>query len=227
MNNRILIADDEPDVLELVGRNLEAAGFKVSKAHDGSTAVAAARRETPALAILDIMMPGLTGLEVCRVLKAEAATAAIAIMLLSARTEEVDRILGFELGIDDYVAKPFSPRELVLRVKSILRRRMTDPVRASRVEVGGIAIDREQRSVAIRGVRIDPTVIEYKLLLALMDRAGRVVGREELLALVWELERSVEPRTIDTHLRRLREKLGAAGAQIQTVRGFGYRLDDA
>lgn len=226
LNNRILVADDEADVANLVGMNLANAGFQVSKAVDGPSAVAAARRELPALIVLDIMMPGMSGLEVCRTLKREAATASIGIVLLSARAEEVDRVLGFELGVDDYVTKPFSPRELVLRVQSILRRRMAPDGDTAVLSVGRITLDREQHQVTVDGKSVAPTGIEYKLLLALMGRAGRVLGREELLARVWGLENSIEARTVDTHMRRLRERLGSAGAQIQTVRGFGYRIDD-
>lgn len=227
MNNRILIADDEPDVVNLVGTNLANAGFQVSKAGDGPTALAAARREMPALAVLDVMMPGMSGLDVCRTLKRETATASIAVVLLTARAEEVDRILGFELGVDDYITKPFSPRELVLRVKSILRRKLTPVAEPDQFAVGAIAIDKERHLVTVNGEPVEPTVIEFKLLLALLERCGRVLSREDLLTRVWGLENNIETRTVDTHMRRLREKLGGAGAQIQTVRGFGYRLDEA
>jgi two-component system phosphate regulon response regulator PhoB len=226
LNNRILVADDEADVANLVGMNLTNAGFQVLKAVDGPSALALARREAPALIVLDIMMPGMSGLDVCRTLKREVATASIGIVLLSARAEEVDRVLGFELGVDDYVTKPFSPRELVLRVKSILRRRMEVAVEGGApISVGAITVDAEQHVVLVEGKPVEPTSVEYKLLLALMSRAGRVFGREELLARVWGLGAAIEVRTVDTHMRRLREKLGAAAAQIQTVRGFGYRIE--
>lgn len=227
MNNRILVADDEADVVNLVGMNLTNAGFQISKAGDGPSALATARRELPALVVLDVMMPGMSGLEVCRTLKREAATSAIAVLLLTARAEEVDRILGFELGVDDYVTKPFSPRELVLRVKSILRRKLTPSVEPDQLASGRIAIDKERHLVTVDGQPVEPTVIEFKLLLALLERRGRVLSREDLLTRVWGLESSIETRTVDTHMRRLREKLGASGAQIQTVRGFGYRMDEA
>ena len=226
MNNRILIADDEADVLDLIASNLTSAGFHVLKAEDGPSAIAAARREAPALIVLDLMMPGMSGLEVCRVLKGEVATSSISILLLSARAEEVDRIIGFELGADDYVTKPFSPRELVLRVKSILSRKMTPRSSSSVLSVGDITVDRQRHYIAVRGVPIDLTVIEFKLMVALLESPGCVLSREDLLARVWGAENNIESRTVDTHMRRLREKLDKAGEQIHTVRGFGYRLDD-
>ena len=225
MNTRILVADDEPDVLHLVGNNLTTAGFQVLTAEDGPTALASARREAPALAVLDIMMPGMNGLEVTRVLKREVATAAISIVLLSARNEEVDRVLGFELGVDDFVSKPFSPRELVLRVKAIVGRKISARTDGAILQAGEIAVDRERHDVTTRGLPANLTAIEFKLLLELMKASGRVLTRDDLLDRVWGTETTIETRTIDTHLRRLREKLGAAGGQIQTVRGFGYRLE--
>lgn len=225
MSSHILIADDENDILNLVGMNLKAAGFRVSTAVDGSTALSQARREGPALIVLDIMMPGMSGIEVCRELKRQTATAAIAILLLTARADEVDRILAFELGVDDYMTKPFSPRELVLRVKAILRRRSNPLENSDLLETGNIAIDRKKHVVTIKDAPIQVTSIEYKLLCAFLERPGHVLSREELLARVWPAESEIELRTVDTHLRRLREKLGRSGEQVQTVRGFGYRLD--
>lgn len=225
MSSHILIADDENDILNLVGMNLKAAGFRVSTAVDGSTALSQARREGPALIVLDIMMPGMSGIEVCRELKRQTATAAIAILLLTARADEVDRILAFELGVDDYLTKPFSPRELVLRVKAILRRRSNPLENSDLLETGNIAIDRKKHVVTIKDAPIQVTSIEYKLLCAFLERPGHVLSREELLARVWPAESEIELRTVDTHLRRLREKLGRSGEQVQTVRGFGYRLD--
>ena len=226
VNNRILIADDEVDVLNMVASNLSSAGFHVLKAEDGPSAIAAARRDAPALIVLDLMMPGMSGLEVCRVLKAEIATSSISILLLSARAEEVDRIIGFELGADDYVTKPFSARELVLRVKSILRRKMVSRSTSSVLSLGDITVDQERHYIAVRGVPIDLTVIEFKLMVALLESPGCVLSREDLLARVWGVENNIESRTVDTHMRRLREKLDKAGKQIHTVRGFGYRLDE-
>ena len=226
MNNRILIADDEADVLNMVAANLTNAGFQVLKAEDGPSAIAIARRDAPALIVLDLMMPGMSGLEVCRVLKGEVATSSISILLLSARVEEVDRIIGFELGADDYVTKPFSPRELVLRVKSILSRKMVPRNGSSVLSLGEITVDQERHYIAVRGVPIDLTVIEFKLMVALLESPGCVLSREDLLSRVWGVDNNIESRTVDTHMRRLREKLDHAGEQIHTVRGFGYRLDE-
>lgn len=226
MNNRILIADDEADMLHMVASNLSSAGFQVFKAEDGPSAIAAARRDAPALIVLDLMMPGMSGLEVCRVLKGEVATSSISILLLSARAEEVDRIIGFELGADDYVTKPFSPRELVLRVKSILSRKMVPRNGSSVLSLGEITVDQERHYIAVRGVPIDLTVIEFKLMVALLESPGCVLSREDLLSRVWGVDNNIESRTVDTHMRRLREKLDQAGEQIHTVRGFGYRLDE-
>ncbi len=225
VSNCILIADDEEDVLNLVSMNLKAAGFRVSTASDGPSALATAKRDAPALVVLDITMPGLSGIEVCRELKRQPPTSAIAILLLTARADEVDRVLGFELGVDDYMTKPFSPRELVLRVKAILRRRSAPMECADHLEAGTIALDRKKHAVTIGGAAVQVTAIEFKLLCAFMERPGHVLSREELLARVWSVESAIDPRTVDTHLRRLREKLGPSGDQLQTVRGFGYRIE--
>ncbi len=224
MCSNILIADDEPDVLALVGANLKAAGFQVSSAADGSQALAIARRNPPDLAVLDLMMPDLNGFEVCRELKRHPDTANIAIVLLTARSDEVDRILGFELGVDDYMTKPFSPRELVLRIKAILRRREAPVQTGDHLSAGRIAIDRRKHMVSIDKTPVQVTAIEYRLLCAFLERPGIVHSREQLMSKVWPAESEIEIRTIDTHLRRLREKLGPVGDQIETIRGFGYRL---
>ncbi len=225
-NISILVADDEPDVRALVSANLHSAGFHVIKADDGDSALSKARSQSPALAVLDVMMPGMTGMEVCRTLRADPLTAGIAIVLLSAKTDEVDRILGFEFGADDYVTKPFSPRELVLRVQSILRRKGSVMEQSGVVKVGNITIDRERHIIAVCGKAVDLTVIEFKLLTVLAARIGHVHTRTNLLNRVWGFDKMIETRTVDTHVRRLREKLGVAANQLQTVRGFGYRIDE-
>lgn len=227
MKHRILIADDEEDVLNLVAMSLGGAGFNVSKTEDGPSAIAAARAESPALIVLDLMMPGMTGLEVCKTLKNDSRTTEIPIILLTAKNSEVDRILAFELGADDYVTKPFSPRELVLRVQAILRRRIKPGSDETLLRAGDIRIDLDRHQVYVGSGEVELTAMEFKLLAALMERRGRVQSRDALLGSVWGIDREIEPRTVDTHLRRLREKLGRAGEQIHTVRGFGYRLDDA
>jgi DNA-binding response OmpR family regulator len=226
-NNRILVVDDEADVVHLVGSNLVLAGFRVFEAEDGAAAIAAAKRETPALIVLDIMLPGMSGMDVTRTLKRDPATASISILLLSARTEEVDRILGFELGVDDYLAKPFSPRELVLRVKAILSRKTVAATETGIFRAGPIVVDQDRHTMTLDGREIALTAMEFKLLLALLKMPGRVLNRDELLSRIWGIESGVGTRTVDTHVRRLREKLGPAGDQIQTVRGVGYRLDEA
>jgi two-component system phosphate regulon response regulator PhoB len=223
----ILIADDEPDVLAMVTTSISAAGFYVVKATDGAEALEKARSLMPALIVLDVMMPGIDGFELTRILKADPKTAAISIVMLTAKAEELDRVLGFELGVDDYVTKPFSPRELVLRIKSILKRRAGPLQSATFVRVGAISIDREVHRVHVRGADVHLTAIEFKLLSALMEKPGRVLSRETLLDIVWGFDSEIEARTVDTHLRRLRDKLGEAAEQIQTVRGFGYRIEPA
>jgi two-component system phosphate regulon response regulator PhoB len=223
-NNCILVADDESDVVSLISANLRNAGFRVIQAGDGMTALKMARAEAPALVVLDVMMPGMTGFEVCKQLKGDSQTDKIAIVLLTACNDEIDRVLGFELGADDYVTTPFSPRELTLRVQSILRRHIRSSTSGSQLRVGNIAMDVERHETTVNGDAVDLTVIEFKLLRTLMERTGRVHTREHLLEQIWGYERSVESRTVDTHMRRLREKLGTAGDHIQTVRGFGYRI---
>jgi two-component system phosphate regulon response regulator PhoB len=223
-NNNILVADDESDVVNLISQNLRTAGFQVSNAADGASALSKARMERPALIVLDVMMPGMTGFEVCKHLKGDPSTEGISVILLTAKSEEIDRILGFELGADDYLTKPFSPRELLLRVQSILRRKIGTVVKSPVYRVGEIVLDIERHQTTVDNKAIDLTVIEFKLLRTLMDRVGRVQTRDHLLQQIWGYDRPVESRTVDTHMRRLREKLGAAGDQIQTVRGFGYRI---
>ncbi len=225
--HRILIADDEADVINLVTQSLASAGYDIAKASDGQDALDKARRLEPALVILDLMMPKMTGTDVLRALKTDPRTAAIAVVMLTARKEEVDRIVCLELGADDYVVKPFSPRELALRIKSILSRRGGPPPTARYSQYGSIALDRDGHEVKVKGRRVDLTAVEYKLVSALFRQPGRVFTREELLNAVWGMDSEIEIRTVDTHMRRLRDKLGAAAAQVATVRGFGYRLDEA
>jgi two-component system phosphate regulon response regulator PhoB len=225
-NTNILVADDESDVVNLISQNLRTAGFQVSNAIDGASALSKARAERPALVVLDVMMPGLTGFEVCKQLKGDPSTEGISVLLLTAKTEEIDRILGFELGADDYLTKPFSPRELILRVQSILRRKLAPTTTSSVLKVGDIVMDIDFHQTSVNGRAIDLTVIEFKLLRTLMERFGRVQTRDHLLMQIWGYDRPVESRTVDTHMRRLREKLGKSGDRIQTVRGFGYRISE-
>jgi two-component system phosphate regulon response regulator PhoB len=218
---KILIIEDEADVAELLALNLGKAGFKVSTAADGASGLQKARDERPDFMILDLMLPKMSGLEVCRILKSDTATAQIPILMLTAKAEEIDRIVGLEFGADDYVTKPFSPREIVLRIRAILRRgeKPDESLRA-----GPISIDPARHEVRVHGRPVHLTSLEFKLLRILMQRRGRVQDRDRLLNEVWGYESVIDTRTVDTHVRRLREKLGKVGDAIETVRGFGYRL---
>ena len=225
-SKKILVADDEADVLNLVCNNLKSAGFTPLQADDGPSALEQARTNLPALIVLDLMLPGMSGLEVCKALKIEPATKNIPILMLTAKAEEVDRILGFELGADDYMTKPFSPRELVLRVQSVLRRATAQPEKAEVLKLGDIVVDRTRHTVAVKGKELELTATEFKLLSTLIERRGRVQSRDVLLNDVWGYESVIDTRTVDTHVRRLREKLGKAADCIETIRGFGYRMVD-
>jgi len=224
MNKKILLVEDEIDVQKLVVANLKAAGFGVISLFDGAGVVDKAREEVPSLILLDLHLPKMPGLEVCRALKNERSTAGIPIIILTAKADEVDRIVGLELGADDYVTKPFSPRELVLRVKSVLRRLDAPPDYEQRLVFQDIVLDRSTHSVSIKGKSQEFTATEFKLLSILLERKGRVLSRDKLLNDVWGYESAIDTRTVDTHVRRLREKLGKHGDCIETVRGFGYRI---
>jgi phosphate regulon transcriptional regulator PhoB len=223
-NRKILIAEDETDVLNLVAMNLKTAGYNVLRAEDGESALEQARSALPALVVLDLMLPGMSGLEVCKVLKNDPTTKLIPIIMLTAKAEEVDRIVGLELGADDYITKPFSPRELVLRVKSVLRRVSAPADTSDVIKLGDIQVDRARYEVLVRGKALDFTATEFKLLTLLMERRGRVQSRDTLLNDVWGYESVIDTRTVDTHIRRLREKLGKSADCIETIRGFGYRM---
>src|SRR5258706_6491995 len=225
-NKRILVAEDEPDVLSLVASNLTSAGFNVIKAENGLAALNQAKETLPSLIVLDLMLPELSGLEVCKLLKKEPQTSQIPIIMLTAKAEEVDRIVGLELGADDYVTKPFSPRELVLRVKSVMRRAAAAAEPNDFLTLGEIRVDRSRYEVTVHAKRVDFTATEFKLLTVLMERRGRVQSRDTLLNDVWGYESAIDTRTVDTHIRRLREKLGKAADCIQTIRGFGYRVTE-
>ena len=223
-NNRILIVEDEPDVVDMLSLNLRKAdSFTISTASDGAEGLRKAREENPALIILDLMLPKMPGLEVCKALKSESATKHIPIIILTAKAEEIDRIVGLEFGADDYVTKPFSPREIALRVKAILRRGKGDVVDEI-ISAGPITVDPSRHRVTVGAKTIRLTSVEFKLLSMLMLRRGRVQARDRLLNEVWGYESTIDTRTVDTHVRRLRRKLGKAADAIETVRGFGYRL---
>ena len=218
---KILIIEDETDVADLLTLNLRKAGFRTSTAADGASGLQKARDDRPDFIILDLMLPKMAGLEVCRILKSDTATSHIPILMLTAKAEEVDRIIGLEFGADDYVTKPFSPREIVLRIRAIFRRGEKPE---ERFHAGPISIDPARHEVRVNGKQVRLTSLEFKLLRTLMQRRGRVQDRDKLLNEVWGYESVIDTRTVDTHVRRLREKLGKAGDAIETVRGFGYRL---
>jgi two-component system phosphate regulon response regulator PhoB len=220
---RILVVDDEADIISLVVYHLVKHGYRVSTASDGIEAVRAAKQELPSLVILDLMLPGKSGYDVLEELRATPATRDIAVLMLTARKEEEDRIRGLALGADDYLTKPFSPQELVLRVGAILRR-MTKNTRADVIAIGPIEIDRGEHRVRVDGHEVDLTATEYKLHLLLAERRGRVQDRAKLLESVWDAAPDIQTRTVDMHVQRLRSKLGSAGDLVETVRGFGYRL---
>jgi two-component system phosphate regulon response regulator PhoB len=222
---RLLLVEDEPDIEEVLRFNLVRAGFAVDAVRRGDAALEAIRRSPPALIVLDLMLPGLAGLELTRILKRDPATARIPIVMLTAKGEELDRIVGLELGADDYIAKPFSPREVVLRIKAVLRRRMGEPGAATTIDAGGIRLDVEAHRVEVRGKDVPLTATEFRLLRILLERRGRVQTRARLLTDVWGYAEDVDSRTVDTHVRRLRRKLGPASDRIETVIGVGYRLE--
>ncbi|MGC3989197.1 MAG: response regulator transcription factor [Chthoniobacteraceae bacterium] len=223
-NKKILVADDEEDVLNLVTANLKNSGFSPLTAVDGPGALQVARNESPSLIVLDLMLPGMSGLEVCKVLKNDTLTARIPVIMLTAKAEEVDRIVGLELGAEDYITKPFSPRELVLRVQSVIRRVAGQNDPQTELKGPNLTVDLARHSVKVKGKPIELTAIEFKLVSLLMERRGRTQSRDKLLNDVWGYESIIDTRTVDTHVRRLREKLGIAAENIETVRGFGYRF---
>ncbi len=226
--NKILVVEDEPDILEMVRYNLNQAGLDVETAEDAERALQSVQETLPDLIILDLMLPGIDGLDMCRQVKQDARTRHIPILMLTARKEEVDRIVGLELGADDYVVKPFSPRELVLRAQAILRRSQGSSQSATETEgwlhMGPISIDKAAHQALLNGDPLELTGTEFKLLITLIERRGRVQTRDDLLNTVWGYEYSGYGRTVDTHIRRLREKLGEASEWIETVRGVGYRF---
>lgn len=227
MSQKILIIEDDAPIAKLIRYNLEKAGFTCLQALDGEQAFEELRRHKVQLIILDIMLPGMDGFELCKEIKRSKAWAAIPVLMLTARAEEIDRILGLELGADDYMVKPFSTRELTLRVKAILRRNDPSVNLSSSKEVltaGYLVIDKERHQVTVHSKEVQLTSMEFKLLVALLERRGRMQPRERLLNDVWDMDAEVTTRTIDTHIKRLRQKLGKMGKYIETVRGYGYRF---
>jgi len=221
----VLIIEDEKDLAELIAFHLEKEGFRSVIAADGITGLQEAKSSHPDLILLDLMLPGMMGTELCRVLKGAEQTAGIPIIMLTAKGEEIDRVVGFEMGADDYVVKPFSNRELMLRVRAVLRRNGEKEQKGATLSLGDLVIDTQRHLVSVSGAEVVLTSTEYKLLMNLAERAGRVQSREILLQNVWGYNYFGDTRTVDTHLTRLRTKLGAAGEMIKTVRGFGYKLE--
>ena len=225
LQKHILIVEDEPDAAELLELNLKNAGFKVTIAEDGDQALKKVHKLLPDLVILDLMIPEINGTEVCKFIRKDPATESLPVMICTAKTSEIDKILGLELGADDYLTKPYSPRELVLRVKNLLKRAEgNNQAEVERVIIGEITIKKDSHDGFVAGDKIDLTATEYKLLILLTERMGRVQSREVLLRDVWGYESDIDTRTVDTHVQRLRKKLLTSSEHIATVRGFGYKF---
>lgn len=223
MKQTILVIDDEPDAVDLIEFNLKNAGFQVKTASDGAEALAKARSVLPSLIVLDVMLPEIDGFEICKLLRRDPNTATIPIIMLTAKAAEIDRVLGLELGADDYLTKPFSPRELVLRIKKLLERRQGAGTK-EKFQFGDLSIDVPRHLVTFKNKKIELTATEFKLLSILAQRCDVVQSRDRLLRDVWEYDNSMDTRTVDTHMRRLREKMGVAARFLDTVRGVGYRF---
>ena len=225
MTKKVFIVEDEPDLRDTLQYNFENEGFKVKSFPNGESFLETIKNDKPNLVILDLMLPGISGLDVCRDLRMGKVNENVAVVMLTAKSEEVDRIVGFELGADDYVTKPFSVRELILRVKVLLKKR-SDDVDQNLLEFGPIAMNLDAHDVSVEGKNILLTALEFKLLKHLLKRKGRVQTRDQLLGDVWGYSSEVTTRTVDTHIKRLREKLGKPGELIQTIRGVGYRFNN-
>ncbi len=225
MTHRILVVDDEPDITALVSYHLAKAGYRVTTASTGPEALKAAEEHAPDLVVLDLMLPNLSGYDVLESLRRRPETRDVGVLVLTARKDEADRIKGLSLGADDYLVKPFSPQELVLRVGAVLRR-LGEPAVASgnKLVAGPLAIDRGAHRVTVDGREVELTATEYKLLVTLAERRGRVQSRTQLLETVWDAHPDIQTRTVDMHMQRLRTKLGPAAELLETVRGFGYRF---
>jgi len=226
MPHRIFIVEDEPDLRDTLSFNFENEGFKVSSFPDGEKCLTSVKKNKPDLIILDLMLPGINGLDVCREIRSEEEINDVSIIMLTAKGEEIDRIVGFELGADDYVTKPFSVRELILRVKVLLKKRSDNQSAEKILEYGPVKMNLDAHSVLVDDIDVVLTALEFKLLKHLLKRRGRVQTRDQLLGDVWGYSSEVTTRTVDTHIKRLREKLGSTGDLIQTIRGVGYRFNN-
>ncbi|MBI1920575.1 MAG: response regulator transcription factor [Geobacter sp.] len=222
---KILIIEDEKDLADLLAFNLRQEGFHASVALDGASGLEQAAADAPDMILLDLMLPGMMGTEVCKALRKNERTVAIPVIMLTAKGEEIDRVVGFEVGADDYVVKPFSTRELLLRIKAVLKRTSPDRLVGSVITIGPLEIDTDRHSVRVKGEEVILTTTEFKLLHSLAERLGRLQHRDTLLKNVWGYTYTGDTRTVDTHITRLRTKLGAAGDMIKTVRGFGYKME--
>lgn len=226
MKALIAVVDDEPDIAELVSARLSEAGFRVKKFSDSGGLLGFLRKNTPDLIILDLMLPDADGMEVCKYLKRKAEFASIPVIMLTAKAEEIDRVLGLELGADDYVVKPFSPKELVARVKAVLRRRRQQED-IKRIDIAGLlTIDLEKYEVLVEGKKAELTPTEFRILQLLSSRRGWGFTREQILDQLWRQEKIVLDRTVDVHIKNLREKLGPAARFIKNIRGVGYKLEE-
>ena len=226
MTHKLFIVEDEPDLRDTLKYNFENEGFKVKAFSNGESFLDVLQKNKPNLVILDLMLPGVSGLDVCRELRSNDNYAGIGVVMLTAKSEEVDRIVGFELGADDYVTKPFSVRELILRVKVLLKKRIDNSANEQILKYGPISMNLEAHDVSVYEQSIILTALEFKLLKHLLKRKGRVQTRDQLLGDVWGYSSEVTTRTVDTHIKRLREKLGKPGELIQTIRGVGYRFNN-
>lgn len=224
--NNILIIEDEKNIAKLIRYNLEKEDYECYTAKSGEDGLDILKKHGIDLVVLDIMLPGMDGFEVCRNIKQDGRLKGIPIIMLTAKGEEVDRIVGLELGADDYMVKPFSPRELTLRVKAVLKRSKKEDTKKELVTIGGITANIPKHKITVKNREIELTKMEFKLLVTLMERQGRVQTRDRLLSDVWDMDSMVDTRTVDTHIRRLREKLGRAGNSIATVRGMGYKFKE-
>ena len=226
MTSKVFIVEDEPDLRDTLTYNFENEGFTVKSFSNGESFLESLTKNKPNLVILDLMLPGVSGLDVCRELRSDDNFDDIAVVMLTAKSEEIDRIVGFELGADDYVTKPFSVRELILRVKVLLKKRLENSANEQILAFGPITMNLDAHDVVVDGENITLTALEFKLLKHLLNRKGRVQTRDQLLGDVWGYSSEVTTRTVDTHIKRLREKLGKPGDLIQTIRGVGYRFNN-
>ncbi|MCK4307717.1 response regulator transcription factor [candidate division WOR-3 bacterium] len=226
MSKLVAIVDDEPDIVELITHHLEKEGFKVKGFYDGENLLSYVRKELPDIIILDLMLPGIDGIEVCRSLKYDERTSSVPIIMLTAKGSETDRVVGLELGADDYIVKPFSPRELVARIKAVLRRTTLKEEAPKITRIGDLTIDSTKFEVKVKDKRIELTPTELRILEILASHKNWVFNRDQLLNRLWGHDKIVVDRTIDVHIKKLREKLGEVGKMIKTIRGIGYKLEE-